>query len=76
MVKEGIVLGNKISNKGLEVGQGKVEVIEKLPPLVTIKGIRSFLGHAGFYIRFIKNFPMITKPLCLLLYHDVSYVFS
>ena len=49
MVREGIVLGHKISSKGIEVGKAKVEVIEKLPPPVNIKGIISFLGHAGFY---------------------------
>jgi len=48
MVTEGIVLGHKISHKGLEVDKAKVEVIEKLPPPVNIKGIRSFLGHARF----------------------------
>ncbi|MCI71954.1 reverse transcriptase, partial [Trifolium medium] len=46
---EGIVLGHKISSKGIEVDKAKLEVIEKLPPPVNVKGIRSFLGHAGFY---------------------------
>nr|GFB15132.1 hypothetical protein [Tanacetum cinerariifolium] len=49
MVKEGIVLGHKISKKGIEVDKAKIEVISKLPHLTTVKGIRSFLGHAGFY---------------------------
>nr|GFC52644.1 transposon Ty3-I Gag-Pol polyprotein [Tanacetum cinerariifolium] len=49
MVKEGIVLGHKISKKGIEVDKAKIEVISKLPHLMTVKGIRSFLGHAGFY---------------------------
>ena len=56
MVNEGIVLGQKISTTGLEVNQAKVSVIETLMPPTTIKGIRSFLGHAGFYKRFIKDF--------------------
>ncbi|KAG9444739.1 hypothetical protein H6P81_016079 [Aristolochia fimbriata] len=47
MVNDGIVLGQKISEKGIEVDRAKVEVIEKLPPPTNIKGIRSFLGHAG-----------------------------
>nr|GEZ30796.1 reverse transcriptase domain-containing protein [Tanacetum cinerariifolium] len=49
MVKEGIVLGHKISKKGIEVDKAKIEVISKLPHLTTVKGIHSFLGHAGFY---------------------------
>nr|GEW99760.1 reverse transcriptase domain-containing protein [Tanacetum cinerariifolium] len=47
MVKEGIVLGHKISKKGIEVDKAKIEVISKLPHPTTVKGIRSFLGHAG-----------------------------
>nr|GFB94142.1 retrovirus-related Pol polyprotein from transposon 17.6 [Tanacetum cinerariifolium] len=49
MVKEGIVLGHKISKKGIEVDKAKIKVILKLPHPTTVKGIRSFLGHAGFY---------------------------
>ena len=49
MVKEGIVLGHKVSRDGLEADKAKVETIEKLPPPVSVKGIRSFLGHTGFY---------------------------
>ncbi|KAL4273433.1 hypothetical protein GQ457_13G016260 [Hibiscus cannabinus] len=51
MVNEGTVLGHKISSKGIEVDKEKVEVTEKLPPPTNVKGIRSFLGHAGFYRR-------------------------
>ena len=76
MVEEGIVLGHRISKKGLEVDQAKVEVIEKLPPPTNVKGVRSFLGHAGFYRRFIKDFSKITKPLCQLLQHDVPFYFT
>ncbi|MCH84438.1 reverse transcriptase, partial [Trifolium medium] len=49
MVTEAIVLGHKISSKGIEVDKAKVEVIMELPPPVNVKGIRSFLGQAGFY---------------------------
>ena len=56
MVWEGIVLGHMVSECGIEVDRAKIEVIEQLPPPMNVKGIHSFLGHAGFYRRFIKNF--------------------
>ncbi|GKC34257.1 reverse transcriptase domain-containing protein [Tanacetum coccineum] len=49
MVKEGIVLGHKISKNGIEVDKAKVDVIAKLPHPTTVKGVRSFLGHAGLF---------------------------
>ena len=67
MVQEGIMLGHKISKKGIEVDKAKLDVIDKFPPPVNVKGIRSFLGHAGFYRRFIKDFSKIVKPLSNLL---------
>ena len=67
MVQEGIVLGHRVSSKGIEVDQAKIATIEKLPPPKNVKGIRSFLGHAGFYRRFIKDFSKLSKPLCNLL---------
>jgi len=76
MVTEGIVLGHKISCRGIEVDRAKVEVIEKLPPPTNIKGIRSFLGHAYFYRRFIKDFSKIAKPLCNLLNKESSFNFD
>ncbi|KAL5542831.1 hypothetical protein UlMin_010541 [Ulmus minor] len=76
MVREGIVLGYRISIKGIEVDRAKIDVIEKLPPPTNVKGVRSFLGHAGFYRRFIKDFFKITKPLCELLVKDVVFDFS
>ena len=76
MVQEGIVLGHRISQKGIEVDKAKIETIEKLPPPTTVKGIRSFLGHAGFYRRFIKDFSKISKPLCNLLEKDVPFNFN
>uniref|UniRef100_UPI0020CAA85C reverse transcriptase family protein n=1 Tax=Picosynechococcus sp. (strain ATCC 27264 / PCC 7002 / PR-6) TaxID=32049 RepID=UPI0020CAA85C len=52
MVTEGIVLRHKVSQKGLEVDRAKIVAIEQLPPPTNVKGVRSFLGHAGFYRRF------------------------
>lgn len=76
MVREGIVLGHQISDNGIEVDQAKIEVIEKLLPPTNVKGIRSFLRHAGFYRRFIKDFSSIAKPLTNLLIKEVKFDFS
>ncbi|GJW15705.1 reverse transcriptase domain-containing protein [Tanacetum coccineum] len=76
MVKEGIVLGHKVSGAGLEVDKAKIDVISKLPPPTNVKGIRSFLGHAGFYQRFIKDFSKITRPLTKFLEKDTPFEFS
>jgi hypothetical protein len=56
MVREGTVFGHKILEKGMEVDKVKIEVIEQLLPPTNVKGIHSFLGHAGFYRRFIQIF--------------------
>ena len=56
MVNEGIVLGYKISERGIEVDKVKVDVIENMFCFTDIRGIRSFLGYVGFYRRFVKNF--------------------
>jgi hypothetical protein len=55
MVNEGIVLGHKISKRGIEADKAKVDAIEKIPCPKDIKGIRSFLGHAGFYRSSLKT---------------------
>ncbi|GKD67641.1 reverse transcriptase domain-containing protein [Tanacetum coccineum] len=75
MVKEGIVLGHKISKSGIEVDRAKVDVIAKLPPSTTVKG-RSFLGQAGFYQIFIQDFSKIARPMTHLLEKETSFVFS
>ena len=76
MVTKGIVLGHKISVAGLEVDQAKIVVIKTLMSPTTLKGIRSFLGHAGFYRRFIKYFSKISRPLCRLLGKDAKFDFD
>ncbi|CAM8960866.1 unnamed protein product [Rhodiola kirilowii] len=60
----------------IEVDKAKIEVMEKLPPPKDVKGIRSFLGHAGFYRRFIKDFSKIAKPLTNLLCNDTKFRFD
>ena len=76
MVKKGIILGHKISVARLEVDLAKVSVIKTLLSPTTVKGIRSFLGHARFYRRFIEDFSKISKPLCRLLEKDVKFDFD
>ena len=76
MVKEGIVLGHKISKKGIEVDKAKVDLIANLPPPKSVKEIRSFLGHAGFYRRFIQDFSKKARPLTNLLAKDVKFEFT
>ena len=56
--------------------KAKVDAIEKISCPIDIKGIRSFLGHAGFYRRFIKDFSKISRPLTKLLQKDVPFVFD
>jgi hypothetical protein len=75
MVKQGIVLRHVISETGIEVDKAKVETVEQLPPPTDVKSLRSFLGHARFYRRFIKDFSKI-KPLTHLLQKDVAFDFD
>ena len=74
MVREGVVLGHIVSGKGLEVEKAKIEVIQNLPLPSTVKDLRSFLGHVGFYRRFIQDFAKVSKPLITLLYKDKDFI--
>jgi hypothetical protein len=76
MVKQGIVLGHVISHRGIEVDKAKVYLISNLSLPCTVKEIRSFLGHAGFYRRFIKNFSKIARSLCRLLAKETPFDFD
>jgi len=76
MVQEGIVLGHKVPKRGIEVDRAKIEVIEQLPLPINVNEIQSFLGQAGFYRRFIKNFSQITRPLTRLLAKDAPFIFD
>ena len=73
MVNQGIVLGHVISNQGIEVDKEKIELISKLPSPTNVKTVRQFLGHAGFYRRFIKDLSKIAKPIYKLLEKDARF---
>ncbi|GJZ66684.1 putative nucleotidyltransferase, ribonuclease H [Tanacetum coccineum] len=76
MVKEGIFLEHMVSGSGIKVDKAKIEAISKLPYPTNMKAIRSFLGHAGFYRRFIKDFSQIARPMTQLLVKDTPFNFS
>nr|GEU40672.1 reverse transcriptase domain-containing protein [Tanacetum cinerariifolium] len=76
MVKEGIVLGHKISKNEIEVDRAKVNVIAKLPHPTTVKGVQNYLGHVGFYRRFIQDFSKIFRPMTHLLEKNTPFIFS
>ena len=67
---------HRISIRGIKADKSKIEAIEKLPPPSSVKGKRSFLGHAGFYRRFIKDFSRIAKPLSSLLVQETPFDFD
>jgi len=73
LVTNGIVLGHIFSSKGIEVDKSKIKLIANLPTPKSVKDVRSFLGHAGFYRRFIKDFSVISKPSCNLLTKDTVF---
>ena len=76
MVREGIVSGHRVSRRGIEVYLAKIEIIEKLTPPTSVKRAPSFLGHAGFYRRFIQDFSKVSKPLSSLLMQGVPFEFN
>ncbi|KAM2715235.1 hypothetical protein EV2_044869 [Malus domestica] len=76
MVKQGVVLGHVISSKGIEVDKAKIDIISNMATPTSVKGVRSFLGHAGFYHPFIKDFSKITRLLCSLLAKYVVFDFD
>ena len=76
MVTQGIVLNHIVSKNGIEVDKAKVELISNLPTPKCVRDIRSFLGHDGFYRKFIKDFSAIARPFCTLLDKDVPFAWS
>nr|GEU63001.1 reverse transcriptase domain-containing protein [Tanacetum cinerariifolium] len=67
---------NELIPTRLEFDHAKVNVIAKLPHPTTVKGVRSVLGHAGFYRRFIQDFSKIARPMTHLLEKETLFVFS
>ncbi|KAM1548542.1 hypothetical protein PS2_009579 [Malus domestica] len=76
MLKQGIVLRHIILEKGIEVDKSKIDLVRHLPSPTSVRKVRSFLGHAGFYRRFIKDFSKIAQPLCRLLQKEVAFEFN
>ena len=76
MVQQGIFLGHFISKQGIEVDKAKVELIVKLPSPTNVKRVRQFIGHAGFYRRFIKDFSKLARPICELLVKDAKFIWA
>ncbi|KAM1523151.1 hypothetical protein TB1_012567 [Malus domestica] len=76
MVKQGIVLGHIISEKGIEVDKSKIDLVRHLSSPTSVREVRSFLGHAGFYRRFIQDFSKVSQPLCRVLKKEVTFDFN
>ncbi|XP_029148782.1 uncharacterized mitochondrial protein AtMg00860-like [Arachis hypogaea] len=76
MVKQGIVLGHVVSKTGISIDPAKVDIISDLPYPSSVREVYSFIGHAGFYRRFIKDFSKVALPLCRLLQKDVEFDLS
>ncbi|XP_021769889.1 uncharacterized protein LOC110734151 [Chenopodium quinoa] len=76
MVQQGIVLGHVVSSRGIEVDKAKIDTIQSLPYPTNVREVRSFLGHAGFYRRFIEGFSKLANAMCKLLQKDVKFHFD
>ena len=73
MVRERVVLKHLVMGKGLEADKAKIEVIQNLPLLATLRDLWSFLGHVGFYRKFIRDFAKVSKPLTTLICKDKDF---
>ena len=73
---EGTVLGHAISPQGLQVDPNKIAIIQWVPPPQMVRDVRSFLGLAGYYWIFIKDFSKLASPFFGLLGKDVEFIWS
>ena len=76
MVEYGIVLDHVVSSKGIEIDKTKIDIVSTLPYPTSVRKVRSFLRHAGFYCRFIKDLSKIGAPLFKFLQKDVAFEFN
>ncbi|XP_072074214.1 uncharacterized mitochondrial protein AtMg00860-like [Arachis hypogaea] len=76
MVNQGIVVCLIVSSNGISVDPAKVEVVFGLPYSSFVRKVCTFLSHAGFYRRFIKNFSKVALPLSHLLQKDIEFDFN
>ena len=76
LMQEGVVLGHFISTTRIQVDPVKIEVILTFPIPTKSKDVRSFLGHAGYYRYFIKDFSNIVSPLSTLLTKEVEFIWT
>ena len=74
LMTEGTLLGHAISQQGLQVDPNKIAIIQRVPPLQKVRDVRSLLGLAGYYQRFIKDFSKIASPLFGLSGKDVEFI--
>jgi hypothetical protein len=75
-MEEVAFLGHMLSAKGVAVDPSKIEAVSKWQSQKFVMEIRSFLGLAGYYRRFIQNFSKIAKPMTKLLKSNTPYVWS
>jgi hypothetical protein len=69
-------LGYVVTPQGIEVNSSKIATIQECPTPTTVAQIRSFLGLAGFYRRFVRDFSSIAAPLHVLTKRDVPFAWS
>jgi len=72
----GILLGHIVCKEGIKVDMAKIKVIVDLKSPVNAKQIRIFLGHVGYYRKFIRQYSDITYPLEELLRADIPYIWT